>query len=142
MNKSILITGGAGFIGCHVVQLFVEKYPEYKIVNLDALTYAGNLENLKSVEGAKNYIFVPVVRCDYMPTQLGVHSVNVFFAGNPIPNSPFGVKVSVICNCIQSSICGTCIARLKILQQFFPKLFWIILVYLPVGSLFRNLSVT
>jgi hypothetical protein len=90
----------------------------------------------------KNLNFVPVDRCDYMPTQLGVHSVNVFFAGNPIPNSPFGVKVSVICNCIQSSICGTCIARLKILQQFFPKLFWIILVYLPVGSLFRNLSVT
>ena len=60
MNKSILITGGAGFIGCRVVQLFVEKYPEYKIVNLDALTYAGNLENLKSVEGAKNYIFEKV----------------------------------------------------------------------------------
>lgn len=60
MSKSILITGGAGFIGCHVVQLFVEKYPEYKIVNLDALTYAGNLENLKSVEGAKNYIFEKV----------------------------------------------------------------------------------
>ncbi len=60
MNKSILITGGAGFIGSHVVQLFVEKYPEYKIVNLDALTYAGNLENLKSVEGAKNYIFEKV----------------------------------------------------------------------------------
>ncbi|MDR7130143.1 dTDP-glucose 4,6-dehydratase [Algoriphagus sp. 4150] len=57
MSKSILITGGAGFIGSHVVQLFVEKYPEYKIVNLDALTYAGNLENLKSVEGASNYIF-------------------------------------------------------------------------------------
>lgn len=60
MSKSILITGGAGFIGCHVVQLFVEKYPEYNIVNLDALTYAGNLENLKSVEGAKNYIFEKV----------------------------------------------------------------------------------
>ncbi len=57
MTKSILITGGAGFIGCHVVQLFVEKYPEYKIVNLDALTYAGNLENLKSVENASNYVF-------------------------------------------------------------------------------------
>ncbi|MEB2782871.1 dTDP-glucose 4,6-dehydratase [Algoriphagus sp. C2-6-M1] len=57
MNKSILITGGAGFIGCHVVQLFVEKYPEYKIVNLDALTYAGNLENLKSVQDAPNYVF-------------------------------------------------------------------------------------
>lgn len=57
MSKTILITGGAGFIGSHVVQLFVSKYPDYKIVNLDALTYAGNLENLKSVEGASNYFF-------------------------------------------------------------------------------------
>jgi dTDP-glucose 4,6-dehydratase len=55
MSKSILITGGAGFIGCHVVRLFVTKYPEYKIVNLDVLTYAGNLENLKEVENAPNY---------------------------------------------------------------------------------------
>jgi len=58
MNKSILITGGAGFIGSHVVKLFVSKYPNYKIVNLDALTYAGNLENLKEIEGAPNYTFV------------------------------------------------------------------------------------
>lgn len=57
MKKSILITGGAGFIGSHVVKLFVEKYPEYKIVNLDALTYAGNLENLKEIEGEANYFF-------------------------------------------------------------------------------------
>lgn len=57
MNKSILITGGAGFIGSHVVQLFVYKYPDYKIVNLDALTYAGNLENLKSVQETSNYFF-------------------------------------------------------------------------------------
>src|SRR5438874_3371504 len=57
MNKTILITGGAGFIGSHVVRLFVNKYPEYKIVNLDALTYAGNLENLRDVESAPNYIF-------------------------------------------------------------------------------------
>ncbi|MGY6522690.1 MAG: dTDP-glucose 4,6-dehydratase [Mongoliitalea sp.] len=60
MKKSILITGGAGFIGCHVVQLFVSKYPEYKIVNLDCLTYAGNLENLKSIEDSPNYIFEKV----------------------------------------------------------------------------------
>ncbi|MFC3881519.1 dTDP-glucose 4,6-dehydratase [Algoriphagus namhaensis] len=58
MKKSILITGGAGFIGSHVVRLFVEKYPDYQIVNLDALTYAGNLENLKEVEHASNYQFV------------------------------------------------------------------------------------
>ncbi len=57
MNKNILITGGAGFIGSHVVRLFVNKYPGYKIVNLDALTYAGNLENLKDVEAAPNYYF-------------------------------------------------------------------------------------
>lgn len=57
MSKKILITGGAGFIGSHVVRLFVNKYPEYTIVNLDALTYAGNLENLKGVEEAPNYFF-------------------------------------------------------------------------------------
>lgn len=57
MSKIILITGGAGFIGSHVVRLFVTKYPEYRIINLDALTYAGNLENLKDIENAPNYVF-------------------------------------------------------------------------------------
>ena len=55
--KTILITGGAGFIGSHVVRLFVNKYPSYRIVNLDKLTYAGNLENLKDIENFENYIF-------------------------------------------------------------------------------------
>src|SRR5262245_6568963 len=58
--RSILITGGAGFIGSHVVRRFVKQYPQYRIVNLDALTYAGNLENLKDIEGATNYAFVKV----------------------------------------------------------------------------------
>ncbi|MFT4857489.1 MAG: dTDP-glucose 4,6-dehydratase [Algoriphagus sp.] len=58
MKKSILITGGAGFIGSHVVKLFVSKYPDYQIINLDALTYAGNLENLKEIEGIPNYTFL------------------------------------------------------------------------------------
>jgi dTDP-glucose 4,6-dehydratase len=59
-RKTIIITGGAGFIGSHVVRLFVTNYPHYQIINLDALTYAGNLENLKDIEGASNYIFEKV----------------------------------------------------------------------------------
>jgi len=57
-KKNILITGGAGFIGSHVVRLFVNKYPNYRIVNLDKLTYAGNLENLHDIDQAPNYVFV------------------------------------------------------------------------------------
>jgi len=60
MSKHVLITGGAGFIGSHVVRLFVNKYPGYKIVNLDCLTYAGNLANLEDLAGAPNYFFEKV----------------------------------------------------------------------------------
>ena len=63
--KNILITGGAGFIGSHVVRLFVKKYPEYHIINLDKLTYAGNLANLKDIENEPNYTFVKADICDY-----------------------------------------------------------------------------
>ena len=65
MQRNILITGGAGFIGSHVVRLFVNKYPEYHIVNLDKLTYAGNLANLKDVEDQPNYTFVKADICDF-----------------------------------------------------------------------------
>ena len=57
-KRTILLTGGAGFIGSHLTRLFVKKYPDYKIINLDKLTYAGNLENLRDVENSSNYEFV------------------------------------------------------------------------------------
>lgn len=63
--KSILITGGAGFIGSHVVRLFVNKYPDYNIINLDKLTYAGNLANLKDIEEKSNYFFEKADICDF-----------------------------------------------------------------------------
>jgi dTDP-glucose 4,6-dehydratase len=62
--SNILITGGAGFIGSHLTRLFVQKYPQYHIVNLDKLTYAGNLENLKDIEASPNYTFVKGDICD------------------------------------------------------------------------------
>ena len=63
--KNIVVTGGAGFIGSHVVRLFVNKYPEYHIINLDKLTYAGNLANLKDIEDKPNYTFVKGDICDF-----------------------------------------------------------------------------
>ena len=65
MKRNIVITGGAGFIGSHVVRLFVNKYPEYHIINLDKLTYAGNLANLKDIEDKPNYEFVKMDICDF-----------------------------------------------------------------------------
>ena len=64
-DTCVLVTGGAGFIGSHVVRLFVNKYPDYRIVNIDKLTYAGNLANLKDVENMPNYVFVKADICDF-----------------------------------------------------------------------------
>ncbi len=64
MERHILVTGGAGFIGSHVVRLLVKKYPQYRIINFDKLTYAGNLSNLKDIEDAPNYVFIKGDVCD------------------------------------------------------------------------------
>ncbi len=64
-KRSIVITGGAGFIGSHVVRLFVNKYPEYRIINIDRLTYAGNLSNLSDIEDRPNYRFLRMDVCDF-----------------------------------------------------------------------------
>ncbi|MFK8264187.1 dTDP-glucose 4,6-dehydratase [Capnocytophaga canimorsus] len=77
MKKNILITGGAGFIGSHVVRLFVNKYPDYRIINLDLLTYAGNLKNLKDIEKSPNYEFVKADICDFQAMKQLIESKNI-----------------------------------------------------------------
>jgi len=76
-TKNILITGGAGFIGSHLVRLMVNKYPNYRIINLDKLTYAGNLKNLSDVEGASNYVFVKADICDQDSLRNAFHDYTI-----------------------------------------------------------------
>jgi len=77
----ILITGGAGFIGSHVINLFVERHPRYHIFNLDALTYAGNLENLKAIEAKPNYTFIKgdITDEDFINELFKTHSLIALF---------------------------------------------------------------
>ena len=105
MHKTILITGGAGFIGSNFVPYFCEKYPEYKIINLDKLTYAGNLENLRSCENMPNYSFVQGDICDAdliekLFRENDVRGVIHFAAESHVDNSITGPRAFINTNII------------------------------------------
>lgn len=105
--KSVLVTGGAGFIGANFVPYFVEKYPDYKIINLDKLTYAGNLDNLKECEKASNYQFVQGDICDRsliekLFKENDIRGVIHFAAESHVDNSITGPKAF-----IETNILGT-----------------------------------
>ena len=118
MKKNILITGGAGFIGSHVVRLFVNKYPNYHIINMDNLTYAGNLANLSDIENKDNYTFLKCDICDFLTvksvfSKYGIESVIHLAAESHVDRSikdPFSFA--------QTNVMGT----LSLLQA--AKLFW------------------
>jgi len=115
LNKTILVTGGAGFIGSHVVKRFVTQYPEYHIINLDKLTYCGDLENLKEISHASNYTFIKGDICDnkllnnvfeeYNPEAI-IHLAAESHVDNSIKNPNIFVETNVIgtCNLLNMAI--------------------------------------
>lgn len=105
MSQTILVTGGAGFIGANFIPYFMEKHPEYKIVNLDKLTYAGNLENLKEVENNQNYTFVKGDICDEILVnqlfdQYDFNGIIHFAAESHVDNSIKGPRAFINTNIV------------------------------------------
>jgi dTDP-glucose 4,6-dehydratase len=124
MKNNILITGGAGFIGSHVVRLFVNKYSDYNIFNLDSLTYAGNLENLKDVENNKNYHFINHDICDFKKMKEIFISNNITHVIHLAAESHVDRSIKDPFSFAQTNVMGT----LSLLQA--AKEFW--------GSNFKN----
>ena len=133
-DRTILITGGAGFIGSHVVRLFVNKYPNYRIINLDKLTYAGNLENLKDVENRDNYSFVKADIADF-------DTIYPLFVNEKIDGvihlaaeSHVDRSIKDPCTFARTNVMGT----LSLLQA--AKLYWESLPEKYDGKLFYHIS--
>ena len=105
MSKTILVTGGAGFIGSNFVPYFAAKYPEYKVINLDKLTYAGNLDNLKECEGMSNYTFIQGDICDEaliekLFSEHDIRGVIHFAAESHVDNSIKGPRAFINTNIV------------------------------------------
>ena len=134
MKKTIVITGGAGFIGSHVVRLFVKKYPEYEIINLDKLTYAGNLANLKDIEDAANYHFVRMDICDFDGISKLLREKNVSGIVHLAAESHVDRSIRDPFSFAQTNIMGT----LSLLQV--AKNYWESLPERYEGKLFYHIS--
>jgi len=134
MKRAIIITGGAGFIGSHVVRLFVNKYPEYKIINLDKLTYAGNLANLKDVEGKPNYKFVKMDICDFEGVYKLMHDEHVDGIIHLAAESHVDRSIKDPFTFAQTNVMGT----LSLLQA--AKLYWESLPEKYDGKRFYHIS--
>lgn len=116
--KNILVTGGAGFIGSHLVRLLVNKYPNYNIVNMDVLTYAGNLANLKDIEGKSNYKFVKCDICDFERVKEVFSTYNVDSVIHLAAESHVDRSIKDPFSFAQTNVMGT----LSLLQA--AKLYW------------------
>ncbi len=133
-KRNIIVTGGAGFIGSHVVRLFVNKYPNYRIINLDKLTYAGNLANLKDIEGKPNYTFVKADICDFPTIQKVLADYNVDGIIHLAAESHVDRSIKDPFSFAQTNVMGT----LSLLQA--AKLYWESLENGYKGKLFYHIS--
>lgn len=139
MKKTILITGGAGFIGSHVVRRFVKKYPEYNIINLDVLTYAGNLKNLTDVEKSPNYQFIKADITDELAIDSFFNNVALDGVIHLAAESHVDRSISDPMAFIRTNILGTVVllnaARKQWKDNFNDKLFYHISTDEVYGSL-------
>jgi len=135
MKRSILITGGAGFIGSHVVRLFVNKYSDYKIVNLDKLTYAGNLANLKDIEDKSNYEFVKGDICDAELMQNLFEKYNFDGVVHLAAESHVDRSISNPMEFVKTNVIGT-VTLLNAVKHFWKAS----LDSIPKGKLFYHVS--
>lgn len=133
-KRNILITGGAGFIGSHVVRLFVNKYPEYNIICLDKLTYAGNLANLKDIETAPNYTFVKADICDYETVSKLIEQHNINGIIHLAAESHVDRSIKDPFTFARTNVMGT----LSLLQA--AKIYWEGLPERYEGKLFYHIS--
>ena len=137
--RTIVVTGGAGFIGSHVVRLLVNKYPNYRIINYDKLTYAGNLENLKDVENAPNYRFLKGDICDAQLLETLFEEENVNAVIHLAAESHVDRSITNPMEFIQTNIVGTVtllnVAKSKWADNFEDKLFYHVSTDEVYGSL-------
>ncbi len=139
IKRNILITGGAGFIGSHVVRLFVNAYPEYRIINLDKLTYAGNLENLNDIESQDNYKFEKVDICDEKELRRVFNQYNVDSVIHLAAESHVDRSISNPIEFVQTNIIGTTVL-MNVAREFWKddlenKLFYHVSTDEVYGSL-------
>jgi len=142
--RHILITGGAGFIGSHLIRLMVNKYPEYSIVNLDKLTYAGNLSNLKDIENKKNYTFIKGDICDFELVRSIFSEMNIDGVMHLAAESHVDRSIKDPFSFAQTNVMGTLsllqAAKLAWENNFENKLFYHVSTDEVYGSLNDNIS--
>lgn len=138
-KKKILVTGGAGFIGSHVVRRFVEKYPDYQIVNFDKLTYAGNLENLKDIEGKKNYAFFKGDICSVEDVNAAMQEFGITDIIHLAAESHVDRSISGPMEFVQTNVVGT-VNLMNVCREYWGDLAGHIFYHISTDEVYGSLG--